>query len=368
MNILWITNYPSPYRVSFFNELGRECSLSVVFENTVEQQGHRNKEWFNTNYNGFNAIFLRQEGIRKKLKETQRIIALNKFDFIVLADFSTPVSILLSHWLRIKRRSYVISIDGAYFRNSNVVKDIVKRTVIKNAQFLFSSSDTSDQYLIHYGAKKENIYRYNFTSLCNKDLLTKPISADEKMAIRTKLGMNSRLSALLVSRFVYIKGIDFVLKNAKHFEKSVDFYIAGDKPTDEYIKIVNDNKLTNVHFIGFKKKEELKEYYIASDIFVFPTRYDPWGLVVNEAMAYGLPILSTDKSSAAMHFIKNGYNGYVYPVDNQSEFLKCLENLCDNQNKLREMGNINFSIIKDYTIEVMAQQHKEVFKGYMVKK
>ena len=53
-------------------------------------------------------------------------------------------------------------------------------------------------------------------------------------------------------------------------------------------------KCKNVYFIEFKKSEELNEYYKAADIFVHPTREDIWGLVVNEAMAKGLPVVTTN--------------------------------------------------------------------------
>ena len=46
MKVLFLTNYPSPYRVQFFNELGKLCNLTVLFEEGIEKQTHRNKNWF----------------------------------------------------------------------------------------------------------------------------------------------------------------------------------------------------------------------------------------------------------------------------------------------------------------------------------
>ena len=73
--------------------------------------------------------------------------------------------------------------------------------------------------------------------------------------------------------------------------------------------------LDNVHFIDFKNKDILKEYYYVADVFVLPTREDIWGLVINEALAYGLPVITTDKCMAGLEMIEDGKNGYIIPVN-----------------------------------------------------
>lgn len=364
MKILWITNYPSPYRVDFFTELGKYVKLTVVFENTIEQQTHRNKDWFNSNYSGFTPVFLKQSGKADMIHQASKYVFDKSYDLVVLGDYSTPISVAIAFKLIIKRIKYAISIDGAYLRKGNLIKDALKRCIISGACFYLSSSNTSDEYLKHYGADEKVIYRYSFTSLKNKDVLSSPLCDAERNKLRAELKLNDKISALLVGRFVPIKGIDFVLKHAKKYESLIDFYIAGDNPTKEYLEIIDTEKIHNVYFIGFQKKEELKKYYQACDLFLFPTRYDPWGLVVNEAMANAMPILSTDKSSAALHFIKNGVNGYIYPVDDVKMYEKYLEELCSGRVSLREMGKINLQMIQSYTIEKMALEHNTIFEKY----
>lgn len=363
MRVLWVTNYPSPYRVDFFSELAKYVEITVLFENTVEQQTHRNKDWFNTNYEAFNAVFLPKDSVKKRIKVASKYVLDKEYDFVVLGDYSTPASVALAAKLMMHRIKYAISVDGAYLRKSSLLKDNIKSLIIRKTEFFLSSSDTSDEYLIHYGATKEQIYRYNFTSLREKDIRKEVLSTEEKKEIKKKLGMSDKLSALLVGRFVYIKGIDFVLNNAKKYESIMDFYIAGDQPTEEYTQIINEKGLTNIHFIGFQRKDKLTEYYQACDLFIFPTRYDPWGLVVNEAMANGMPVLSTDKSSAALHFIKNGINGYVYPVDDNEKYEEYLSALCADEARLIEMGKANLQLIQTYTIEEMALQHFKIFSS-----
>jgi len=68
-----------------------------------------------------------------------------------------------------------------------------------------------------------------------------------------------------------------------------------------------------VRFAGFAHREQLPVYYALADALVFPTHTDPWGLVVNEAMACGIPIVATDAGGCVIDLVQDGWNGYVVP-------------------------------------------------------
>ena len=364
MKVLWITNYPSPYRVDFFNGLGEKCDLIVVFEEGIEKQIHRDRTWFNTNYDSFNAVFRKDGNLLKRVNGTIEIIRMaldNSYDRIVLADYTTKLSIVIAFILQFLRKRYVISIDGAFLRKSNKIREFIKRKIMSKASVVFSPSKTSDDYAIHYGASVDCIHRYPFTSLHEEDILTEQLALQDKIKNKKELNLSGEITVLLVSQFVYKKGLDFVLKMAGRISEKFQFYFIGGEPTEEYLRIVEDNNLKNVHFLGFKKKSELWKYYRASDLFLFPTRYDPWGLVVNEAMANGLPIVSTDQSSASLHFIRDDVNGFIYKVDNEDEYLRIMDRISESPECLIIMGKNNLETIKEYTIEKMVDEHIQVF-------
>jgi glycosyltransferase involved in cell wall biosynthesis len=122
---------------------------------------------------------------------------------------------------------------------------------------------------------------------------------------------------------------------------------------------VKNFNLRNVHFISFKEKKELEEYYCASDIFVLPTREDIWGLVINEAMLYGLPIVTTNNCLAGKEMIIDFENGFVVPVEDV-ETLQCRINyLIDNDYLRNSIANKNILKIQNYTIENMTKVHVE---------
>lgn len=170
--------------------------------------------------------------------------------------------------------------------------------------------------------------------------------------------------AITVGQFIHRKGFDVLLNAWAKCDKEYELYIIGATPTKEYLDIKEKLHLENVHFEGFKTKEELNCYYQAADLFVFPTREDIWGLVVNEAMANGLPVITTDKCVAGLELIKNGENGYIVPTENQDELAKRINELLSNDWLLENMAKDNLQKIRRYTVENMANVYASILKEY----
>lgn len=107
--------------------------------------------------------------------------------------------------------------------------------------------------------------------------------------------------------------------------------------------------------IDYKPKETIFKYYRASDIFILPTREDVWGLVVNEAMACGLPVISTDMCLGATELIESKINGEIVPVDNEEELIKAMQwgLFCDR----KKIGVNNIKKIQEYTYENVVDKH-----------
>ena len=136
-------------------------------------------------------------------------------------------------------------------------------------------------------------------------------------------------------------------------------YFVGGEPTKQYLDIVHQNNIQNVHFIGFTEKEKLKLYYAAADVFVLPTREDIWGLVINEAMAAGLPVITTNRCGAGLELIKNNQNGYLVQVDDVDNLSKKIHVILNDKDLKNKMENNATEVIKNYTVERMAQWHYE---------
>ena len=363
MKILWLTNIPSPYRVDFFNELGKQCNLTVLFERS--NSAERDKSWMDYKFNTFNGVIMKgiNIGVDKAITLSFiKFLKINEYNHVVISNPLTPTGILAIEYLRLNRINYSIEGDGAFANNVKSIKEYFKKHILKGAYRYFSTADAHDYYYLKYGAKIENIVRYPFTSLRREDISKKPINNPQKDEFRKILGMKEKKIILSVGRFVYTKGFDVLLKAIKDLNQDIGVYIVGGYATDDYIQIKKELQLDNVYFINHKDKIELKKYFKAADIFVLPTRYDPWGLVINEAMAVGLPIITTNKCVAGLELVLEGENGYIVPVDDSKELSKKILKLIDNENLLEKLSRNNLKKINEYTIESMVQKHIETFK------
>jgi glycosyltransferase involved in cell wall biosynthesis len=112
-------------------------------------------------------------------------------------------------------------------------------------------------------------------------------------------------------------------------------------------------------FAGFQGESEKWAYYLASDIFVLPTREDVWGLVVNEAMLCSLPVVCSQFAGAAADLVRHGENGYIVDPTDTAEFSAALEALLAAPNKAAQMGHASLSIIREFNMDSFANRFLE---------
>ena len=93
-----------------------------------------------------------------------------------------------------------------------------------------------------------------------------------------------------------------------------------------------------VRFAGFAHREQLAVYYALAETLVFPTHTDPWGLVVNEAMACGIPIVATDAGGCVVDLVQDGWNGYVVPKNDPGKQAEALAKVAGSPKLNTEMG------------------------------
>lgn len=146
----------------------------------------------------------------------------------------------------------------------------------------------------------------------------------------------------------------------KGLSQDVELYIIGGSPTQEYLKIVNSLKLKNIIFLEFQQKKQLFEYLKSADIFVLPTREDIWGLVIIEALACGLPVITTNNCVAGRELIKDNYNGFIVPINDELVLNKKIDFLTSTTNLYKFSQNALKSV-ENYSIERMAEEHFRIF-------
>ena len=177
--------------------------------------------------------------------------------------------------------------------------------------------------------------------------------------------MSEKPSILAIGQFIHRKGFDVLLKSLSTIEVPSALFLIGGNPTEDFIELANNTDKCEVHFLPFQTREIIKKYYMASDLFVLPTREDIWGLVINEAMANALPVISTYNCVSAVELIKSGYNGYLVPSDQDSILRERILEIIQDEDKIETMGKNSLNTIKLYTIEQMAKDHIVFFTEFL---
>lgn len=360
--VLYTTNIPSPYRVDFFNELGRYVDLTVAYER--ESANTRNSQWLSEKAVNYKAVFMKGKPIGDDTAFCPEIIPLilkGKFDRIIIGAYYTATGILATELLRLFKIPFSFSGDGGFEHKENIIKREIKNHLQSGGEMYFSPSRYSDQVLYNAGYRKEQIKRYVFTSIKEEDIIEQPVTIEEKEQLRQKLEIPEKKILLGVGRLLDWKGWDTLLDLAERFTPDTGIYIVGGSPIGTcYEKYVHMNTI-NIHFIEYKPKKELAEYYMAADIFVLPSHEEVWGLVINEAMAYGLPVVTTKTCVAGSELVEDGKNGYHFTAKNREELYCKLNIILSNQALRLSMAKVSLDKIHGYTIENMAKDYLRAF-------
>ena len=137
-----------------------------------------------------------------------------------------------------------------------------------------------------------------------------------------------------------------LFKNDNRF----NFLVVGD---GHQIKLCNEfvinNKLSNIKIVGFINQKELRVIYQKSFLLIVPSKYETWGLVINEAMAAGLPVICSRNCSSSRDLIINGKTGYVYNLGDIKFLKKLIIELSTNKKKYLKMIKKIKNHIKNFT-------------------
>ncbi len=361
--VLYLTNIPAPYKVAFFNELSKKVDLTVGFESFTDPD--RKNEWLKREKIKFNHFFLSEDGISSISNAMKNVLnELKKsYDIVVISTYYTKIQKKLISYFKKKRIPYAISSDGGYKKKDFILKKLLKKYYLSGAKYYFSPSEITDEYLKYYGAKTE-IYRYPFTSVTDLDI--KDYLAYDKgnvLKLKEELNIKEEKVVVGVGSFIHRKGWDILINSIR--DKTIGYYIIGGCITKEYKQLIEERKLSNIHFLEFMDKQNVFKYYRIADLFCLPTREDIWGLVINEALANGLPVVTSNMCLAGLELI-DGTNGILFDVKKEN----CFSEL--NEAIMKILYSPDYYIYKEnafktarkYTIENMADTYSKVFNLY----
>ena len=345
--VLYVSNIEVPYRVRLFNELAKHCELTVLYE--TEKTDIRNNEWSKSEISFYKKKYIGGKRIKAEnsfsLKAVKEVFC--DYDVIVIGCFNSPVQLLMMLTMRLLRKPYILNLDGEIFADGKDLKSALKRFFLKGAEkYLVAGNEAiaSLKKIIH---NKEMI-PYYFSSLSDAELSENAHSKKENDGF-----------VLVVGQYLDVKGMDVALECAK-LNPDIRYKLVGmGSRTELFKEKYCTSNVKNVEIVPFLKKEELAEEYKKCSLFVLPSRQECWGLVINEAASYGIPIVSTYGSGAAVEFLAKDYPQYLAIPGDAHSLLCCIESALKGDRE--EYSRYLIEKSKQYSIEKGVKAHIEAF-------
>lgn len=164
--------------------------------------------------------------------------------------------------------------------------------------------------------------------------------------LRAELGLDPHRPVILfASKLQQRKGAADLLEAYRRFCESDSvttppyLVIVGDGEERARLELMcEDAGLDGVRFAGFRNQTELPRFFALADIFVLPSRHEPWGLIVNEAMAAGCPAIVSSEVGAGTDLVSDGQEGFTFPAGDVSALTSVLHRCFDGSTCLNCMG------------------------------
>ncbi len=170
-----------------------------------------------------------------------------------------------------------------------------------------------------------------------------------KQDIRHKLDIPNKFNVLFVGRLHLEKRIFDLIEAIGRVSEIAHLTIVGDGKLQNEVRQACESYAPNTFtMVGFKNQGELLDYYITGDLLVLPSQLETWGLVVNEAMNFNLPIIISDTVGCVGDLCRVE-NGYVYKMGDINDLSSKIDFLAKNPEIAKKMGMASGEIIKEYS-------------------
>jgi glycosyltransferase involved in cell wall biosynthesis len=350
-----IHNIIAPYRVPLFEALARHPAIDLQVYYCAKT--HKNRRWDVLESNAYSydvlpGIALEVSGIVYHINPSILIqLVTNHYDCVILggsADFTTQSSFFISKALKLPVILWSETFEGGQLSLAKLV-DPLTRCIIKNADALIVPGSRSRDFHIKRGAAPEKVFIA--PNIVNNNAFFAKSSAFKQRGAQLKndLHLGNNTIVLFVGQLVQRKGIVFLLRaftKLKSERESTTLVVIGDgELKSELIQLVSNESMTNIIFTGWVSEEEKVMYYAIADLFALPTLRDLCPLVINEAMACGLPIVTTTAAGCACDMIVEGGNGFIVEPGNVDALYEAIRRIVQNNELKQKMGKKSYEIL-----------------------
>lgn len=312
---IFITNLPSFYKLNLYNEISKKLKIKVIFISS--NSNIRNADFFNGEIK-FDHQFLTKKNyeLRNKLSIFFKLLFIlnkNGFKKIVFSGWETIEANLLSFLFKKNNNSIVIE---SSIKESNLhgLQGFIKKTLINRCSLAFPSGILQKEILDTIGFKGK-IHMTHGVGLLNNSF---DYRSNKK---------NFERKFIYVGRLSKEKNIKYLI-DAFNINK-LSLTIVGAGPEEHYLKSIANS---NINFSGYVNNKELYNLLSLHDIFILPSTSEPWGLVIEEALSCGLPVLVSENIGCQFDLVINLDTGLVFPLNDLRKLNDIINKMIDNFN------------------------------------
>ncbi|MVM30132.1 glycosyltransferase [Spirosoma sp. HMF4905] len=292
-----------------------------------------------------------------------------KPDVINLTGYYDPAQLLLLLWAKVNGIRVIMQNEStAVDQQRGGLKERIKRWVFSQCDGFFCFGSQAADYVIQLGVSPTKILlRKNAVdnnALRSVYEQTVPFRNQQQQA----LGLRPN-NFVFVGRLIEVKNLPQLLASfteaSKQSKNGADWgvLLLGDGAEQANLtqQIRTLGVAEQVHLLSGRPWFRVPEVLALSNVLVLPSRSEPWGLVVNEAMACGLPVIVSDRCGCAVDLVHNGQNGFVFDPDHPAQLTHRLIQFMDGAIDAKQMGEAAKQFIAPYAPEIVAQEMLDGF-------
>lgn len=350
LKVLLITNIPTPYRIPLFNELNRQLKdrgvqLTVLFG----ALGYTRRKWIiDMSECEFDYKVLIPGGIDQLLpwssmwtyKRLLPLLNTETPDVVIVSGFSAAtMKLWCLSWLKpVKYLVWSGAIDAEGQAPLSFFRTLQRKLLVHRAAGFVAYGTKARDYLVSLGAPT------NKTHIAVNTVDTRHFAGPQMRLV--DLGCRApddTKRILCVGDLIRRKGVDQLLKAIKVLSikrRDIVLDLVGSGPELGNLKLLTKQLGIEpiVRFEGFKQKRDLPIHFSRAACFVFPSRYDIWGLVLVEAMAAGVPCISSIHAAATTDLVEDGITGFAMDFAETEKVAARIDWILDNPHPATEMA------------------------------
>ncbi len=366
MKIAFITNICTHFLIKPFELLATKYNIDFYFTGGQEKYWEKkNKLWLGN----FSGKYLQGFYIFPKFKIIPSLVfrlLFGNYDVYIkcISDrFALPTTFLVA---KAKHKPFIFW-TGLWMHPKiffHKISFIPTKYIYRHSDAIVAYGDHVRRYLVELGISDEKIF-CAWQAVDNK-IFNKCVSDEEKLTLRKELGLSQEKIVLYVGRLGEGKGLCYLIDAVSMMrDLSINLLFIGEGTLRRELEEKCKKFDVKYRFLSHIQNVELYKYYTLADVFVLPsittkTIKETWGLVINEAMNQGCPIVATDAVGAAVGgLVQNGRNGFVVPEKNSKKLKEAIECILKDEKLAKSMGECSREIIKNWTYPRMVAGFSE---------